>query len=342
MTEPVPGTDDHDHRVRVYRSPDPRPFQSLFVTIGLLAVLPGIAAAVLRLIPPADDATGMTASFIPYLMIADLIAFVCFAIALIRGRQRLVLAIMTGLSALLLILQLIWVGPQFVANPRPVTTKPFTVISLNMKNGSADVGQLRHVAQRADLVILVEVTPTAYQSVRSALQPRFPQVVPSQIDAGNQSMILSRYPLSEARKLASTNPQWSAAARIPDLGEVNLIAAHPCNPLCAKGSWIKEHRRLLHRAEQLDNRPEFLAGDFNATMDHGAMRRMTKHGFVSGTDITGAGWMPTYPSDGRILPPLIQIDQVLVNDRLTVTSIDRFRVDGTDHLGLIARLAGTG
>ncbi|HEY9293404.1 MAG TPA: endonuclease/exonuclease/phosphatase family protein [Microlunatus sp.] len=341
MTEPPRPNLDHDRQVRIYRAPDPRPFQSLWVTIGLLAVLPGIAAAFLRLVPPADDATGMTAAFIPYAMIADLIAFVCFGIALVRARQRVVLAIMTGLSALLLILQLVWVGPQFVADPRPVTTRPFTVISLNMKNGSADVEQIRSVAERADVVILVEVTPTAYQSVRTALRPQFPQVVPSKVEAGNESMILSRYPLADARKLASTNPQWSAATRIPGIGEVNLIAAHPCNPLCGQGLWTREHRRLLRRAERLDNRPEFLAGDFNATVDHGVMRRMARHGFVSGTDITGAGWMPTYPADGKVLPPLIQIDQVLVNDRLTVTSIDRFRVDGTDHFGLIARLAGT-
>ncbi|QDP96115.1 endonuclease/exonuclease/phosphatase family protein [Microlunatus elymi] len=342
MTDPARPRLEPDHHVRVYRSPAPRPYQALLVSIGALAVIPGIVAAFMRLVPPADDASGMTASFIPYGMIADLIALVCFAIALVRGRQRVVLAIMTGLSALLLILQLVWIGPQFVANPRPVTTEPFTVISLNTELGSVDVPQLRKISEQADVVILVEVTPTAYRTIKDALQPRFPDVVPSTIEANNESMILSRYPLRDARKLESTNPQWSAEAMIPQLGQVNLIAAHPCNPLCGHGHWTSEHRALLHRAEQLDHRPEFLAGDFNATADHGPMRRLARHGFVSGTDITGAGWMPTYPANRRIVPPLIQIDHVLVNDRLTVTSIDRFKIAGTDHLGLIARLAGTG
>ena len=58
------------------------------------------------------------------------------------------------------------------------------------------------------------------------------------------------------------------------------------------------------------------------------------------TATIGAGWMPTYPARRR-LPPLLPIDNVLVNDRLTATSVTSFRVRRTDHLGLLATLAGT-
>jgi endonuclease/exonuclease/phosphatase family metal-dependent hydrolase len=111
--------------------------------------------------------------------------------------------------------------------------------------------------------------------------------------------------------------------------------------LHGKGLWWSEHQALLDRAVQLDSRPEVIAGDFNATDDHLPMRELADHGFVSGADIVGAGWIPTYPSN-PIIPPLIEIDHVLVDRRLTVTSLHRFRVDGTDHRGLIARIARTG
>jgi endonuclease/exonuclease/phosphatase (EEP) superfamily protein YafD len=222
-----------------------------------------------------------------------------------------------------------------------VTGRPFTLISLNMKWGQADVDQIRSQARDADIVVLVEVTPTAFATVRSRLGQRFPYAVPNQITMGNQSLILSRHPLTDARPLPSTNQQWTASTTVPGTGKINVIAAHPCNPLCGKDQWRTEHAALLQRAEELDDGPEVIAGDFNATDDHGPMRAMARHGFISATDITGAGWMPTYPADHRIMPPLIEIDHVLVNRRLTALSIKTFRVAGTDHLGLIARLAGS-
>lgn len=327
--------------VSVYRSPEPRRFQSLWISVGVLALMPGIAAAVLYLIPPDNNTNALAASFIPYGMVADLIATACFAMALFRARRRLAPAVLAGAGALLLILQLIWIAPQFLADPRPARTEPFTVASLNMKIGMADVPQLSRIAEQVDILILVEVTPPAYDAVRNALGQRFGDVVPSEITSGNQSMILSRFALSRPEELPATSPQWSATAAVPGIGPVNLIAAHPCNPFCGGNLWVTEHRKLLQRAQQLNGGPELIAGDFNATADHRSMRRLADHGFVSATDIVGRGWMPTYPADRRLLPPLIQIDDVLVNRRLTVDSIDTFGVDGTDHLGLIARIASS-
>jgi endonuclease/exonuclease/phosphatase (EEP) superfamily protein YafD len=328
--------------VTVYRSPEPRRFQGLWVAVATLAVFPALTAAFLRIFPPTDDASALTASFIPYGLIADLICLVFFGIALVRARRRLVLAALTGFSALLLILQLSWIAPQFVPEPRPVRSRPFTVLSLNMKLGGADVQQIRRQAQQADIVILVEVLPGTYPILRSALGDRFPHVVPATAPQENESIILSRYRLTEPQRLPATSPEWSAAAAVPGVGPVNVIAAHPCNPLCGQGLWASEHRSLLERAEQLNGRPEIIAGDFNATDDHLPMRTMADHGFVSAADILGSGWMPTFPANSPIFPPLIEIDHVLVNDRLTVTALHSFRVDNTDHLGLIARIAATG
>lgn len=330
-----------DMSSRIWTNPEPRRFQALWVGIGLIAVIVGLAAASLYLVPPTDDTTAMSASFIPYGLPIDMIATIFFGIALVRARRRLVVGVLTMISVILLILQVIWIAPQFVADPRPVTSRPFTMISLNMKWGLANVGQLRAEAQKASLVVLVEVTPTAFKSVRSQLGHRFPYSVPDQITTGNQSLILSRYPLTDPRPLISTNQQWTASTTMPGIGRLNVIAAHPCNPLCGGHKWSREHAALLQRAEQLDNAPEVVAGDFNAIDDHGPMRAMYAHGFTSAADITGAGWMPTYPSDSRFYPPMLGIDHVLVNSRLTALSIGTFRIEGTDHLGLIARLAGS-
>jgi endonuclease/exonuclease/phosphatase family metal-dependent hydrolase len=324
--------------VKVYRTPEPRRFQALLVAIGLLALFPGIAAAVLYLIPPTDDASAMSASFIPYGMLADLISLVAFGIAFVRARQRLALGLLAGLSALLLILQLGWISPQFVADDRPPTGAQFTLISLNLTVGRAAVDQLRRQAAAADVVVLVEVTENAYLSVSNALRDRFPYRTPPNADVRSGSMILSRFPMSEVRSLDGFFPQVSAATTVPGLGAVNVVATHPCNPFCDEGLWSSDHQKLLERADQLKDTPTVIAGDFNATRDHGPIRRLVDHGFTSGTDIVGAGWQPTFPTEGW-LPPMIEIDHVLVNPLLTVTSIHTFEVPGADHLGLVARLA---
>jgi hypothetical protein len=54
----------------------------------------------------------------------------------------------------------------------------------------------------------------------------------------------------------------------------------------------------------------------------------------------GAGWLPTYPAN-RVIPPLLPIDHILLNRFLTATSLTSFDVDGTDHRGLLAQIAGT-
>jgi endonuclease/exonuclease/phosphatase family metal-dependent hydrolase len=55
-------------------------------------------------------------------------------------------------------------------------------------------------------------------------------------------------------------------------------------------------------------------------------------------DILGAGWLPTYPAN-RTIPPLLPIDHILVSPQLTATSVARFSVPGSDHLGLKAKIA---
>ena len=83
-----------------------------------------------------------------------------------------------------------------------------------------------------------------------------------------------------------------------------------------------------------------MAGDFNAVDDHGPMRDLYADGWRSAADLAGAGFVRTYPADRRF-PPLIGIDHILLDDRLTATEFTTFDVPGTDHLGVRAVIAGT-
>ena len=67
-------------------------FQDLLCTIAALALLPAIAATLMRVFPPADDQTARLAAFIAYGLIGYLIALGCLLIVLVRARHRLVIA----------------------------------------------------------------------------------------------------------------------------------------------------------------------------------------------------------------------------------------------------------
>ena len=317
--------------------------QGLLLTVAGLFAVPAVASTVLRLVPPTDDATALAASFIAYGLIPYLIVLVCLVTALVRARRRAVLATLTALTALLTAAHLAWLGPLFVANDRPVTSEPFTVLSLNLLYGEADPAELTALAEQADVVVLVETTPAA-QARLAALgwDTRFPYAVGDPRAEGSNTAVFSRFRLSSGTVLGRSNfTQWSVAVEVPGLGLVRLLAVHPCNPYCGGGRWYTEHEVIRAAVAAHGDGPLVVAGDFNAVAEQAPMQRLRRLGLRSTTDLAGAGWLPTYPANRR-LPPLLPIDDVLVNERLTATAVTAATVARTDHRGLLVSIAGTG
>jgi endonuclease/exonuclease/phosphatase (EEP) superfamily protein YafD len=319
----------------------PRTGTAAFVVAGLLFVVPGLAMTFLRIVPPRDDGTALVAAFIPYGMIGYALAVLCFGVATLLARRRAGLLLVSAIVAGLLALQVIWMAPLFVPDKRPATTKPFTVFSLNMYQGQADPRQVAQQAADADVVILVEATPAALRALKAFdWDAHFPYSVGDVDDDISDTAIYSRFPLSDTATLPQTSfRQYVTTASVPGIPDLRIIAAHPCNPYCGGGLWASEHAVLQSSVEKNLDQPLMVVGDLNAVNDHGPMRALGRAGMTSATDLVGAGWLPTYPANRR-LPPLLPIDHVLLNDQLTATSISTVHIDGTDHLGLKATVAG--
>jgi len=320
-----------------------RASQVLLVVLGLVFALPATGFTVIRLWQPDEQVVALLASFISYAVLGHAVALLCFLIALIRARRRIVLALFTLLLAGLVALHGSWIGPFFVPDGRPATTAPFRVLSVNILSHGADARRLADAARYADIVVLLEVEPEALQALDEyGWSKRFPYAIGQEDYGVNGSAIYSRFPLSDSELLPQTTfRQWMATAEVPELGPVRVIGVHPCNPYCGMSRYKSEHR-LIRRiaAEQPADLPLVVAGDFNAVDDHQAMQALRSDGLRSATDVAGAGWLPTYPA-GRRFPALIPIDHVLVNRHLTATDVRTVEVPGTDHLGVLATLAGT-
>lgn len=315
----------------------------VLLTLAVLATLPSLVLTVLRLAPPHDDATALVASFIPYATVGYAVALVCLLLALPRAPRRRRLAVPAGAVALLLALHLSWLAPDFVPDDRRATSPAFTLLSVNTKAGEANPDQLAQAASDADVVVLVESTTALVDALdERGWRSRFPHTTGEADGRVSSTSVWSRYPLADSALLGGSSfAQWRTTVTVPDVGAVRLLAVHPCNPYCGHGRWASEHAALEQQVRAELDGPLVVAGDFNAVDDHGPMQRLHRLGLRSATDLVGAGWLPTYPANVT-LPPLLPIDHVLLDDRLTATSIRRVHVDGTDHLGLRTTIARAG
>ena len=317
--------------------------QGLLLTVAGLALIPAFTSTALRVLPPTDDATALIAAFIPYGLVAYLVALVCLVVASVRARRRAVLLSITGLVLILTSAHVAWLAPLFVPDDRPAATAGFTLLSFNLRNGSADQTTLSQQAEQADIVILIETTPAALNTLKRAhnWDQRYPYSIGDPSDDVSNTAIYSRLPLGPDTLLGRTSfQQWDTTVKVPGIGIVRLLAVHPCNPYCGGGRWAREHLALRNAVAADLGRPTIVAGDFNAVDDHGPMQQLRGLGLKSATDVVGAGWQPTYPAN-RGVPPLLPIDHVLINSQLTATSITTLQNKDSDHLGLIAVLAGT-
>jgi endonuclease/exonuclease/phosphatase (EEP) superfamily protein YafD len=320
-----------------------RPSQVTLMILGFLFAVPSTGLTVLRVWQPSGQSPALLTSFISYAILGHLVALLFFVIALIRARKRLVVGLITLLVALMIALHGSWLGPLFIPDGRPAATSEFRVLSVNVLGGAADARRLADSARYADVVVLLEYEPDALEELdRFGWSERFPHQVGADERGVNGSAIFSRFPLSDTELLPQTTfQQWIATAEVPEIGPVRVMGVHPCNPYCGSTTFNSEHRLIRRIAdEQPKDRPLIVAGDFNAVDDHGPMQDLRADGLRSATDVAGSGWLPTYPA-GRRFPPLIPIDHILINDHLTATDVRTVAAPGSDHLGLLATLAGT-
>ncbi|WP_371814240.1 endonuclease/exonuclease/phosphatase family protein [Phycicoccus sp. HDW14] len=162
---------------------------------------------------------------------------------------------------------------------------------------------------------------------------------------------MSRYPYTSQRVLTEDYDSRLFVLEGTPLGTLALAAVHPPPPY-ADGSrpWSAHLRTigdaLASQARDQPSVPVLAVGDFNADTPHQPFRRLLGvAGLRDAAEMADTGWAPTFPANGHWTshgvapPPFTAIDHVLVGRALTVTAVDRVDISGSDHLGLVARVA---
>jgi endonuclease/exonuclease/phosphatase (EEP) superfamily protein YafD len=274
-------------------------------------------------------------SFTPYVAVT---AIVPLLVALVT-RQWIVAAFAT----LALALFALALAPRALDGPQRAGDgargRSLVVMTANLRFGGADAHTIVRLARvhDVDVLSLQELTPGAVQrldraGIRQVLRARVLHPRESAVGAG----LMARRPLRAIVRPRDGSPeQLQAALLLSGDEELGLASVHPLPPLSAESTaaWRDVLRAL---PGPLEDQPNILAGDFNATLDHRDLRRLLARGYTDAADATGDGLRPTFPIV-RSLPP-ITIDHVLVPDTIRVRRVQTHAVKGSDHRALIAEL----
>ena len=217
--------------------------------------------------------------------------------------------------------------------------RDLTVVSANVLYGRGDVGDLRRLARRADIIAIQENTPTFDAALGELIGADFPHRLGTSDDNAEGTMMWSRTPLT---LVATGDTRYtSVVARTTVRGVAWTIAnAHPAPPPQGSRAWDQDAARLLDLVRPYADEHLVVVGDFNATEEHVTMRRFLAAGLrnaMAGWPRAATdGWQPSWPSGVRWLPPLIRIDHALHS-----ASVDAWRpsyvvLAGSDHKALVA------
>ena len=213
-----------------------------------------------------------------------------------------------------------------------------TVYSANLNADNSDVEAIAASVRqaRADIVILIEVSPAAF-AARDLILADHPHqrasetVVPP--GARGSVIIASRYPLSPVQMPRDQLSALHARAETP-LGPLHLVGVHLTRPWPFQYPWgqIIQAELLADRLEGVTD-PILVAGDFN-TVSSARIGRQIK----AQTGLTPAGaWPGTWPTE---LPSWlgIGIDHQWRSDDLVFLSRRIGKRMGSDHYPVVTRI----
>lgn len=317
--------------------PRRRPPGGLLVSVLLLLLLaPPATVGLLRF--GGEDGDSYTVSALALLPYGVPVAAVLLLLAL-RLRRWL-----TAFAALLVTIGLVAaVVPRATADRRPYSLGTTVhVLSVNLHEGRADSTRVVDLVRsnHVDLLSLQELTPGAAASLESAgLRALLPDLQFDARPGTDGTGLASRFPL-QPRELVSaptTFAQPSALVDVPGPQKLQVVAVHIAAPVAGGG--VDPWQRELASLPEADlNQPaRLLIGDFNATLDHAALRGLLTTGYVDAADQTGQGLHGTWPADRPPLPPVVTLDHVLVDHRCPVDYVSLFAVPGTDHRAIGAQ-----
>jgi endonuclease/exonuclease/phosphatase (EEP) superfamily protein YafD len=328
---------EHHHRLAPRRpfggGPHPdggrRPLRIAARTVAWVATALIVIVTLVRL-------TGTErATLVPIIAFTPVIAVVgaIVAVAAFAARARVAAAV-----ALVAVLALgACIVPRAVADGPHPDGPTLRVMTVNLYKGEADPQQVvrRVIDQHADVLVVQELTAAAGVGFSHVgLDQILPYSALATSPSSDGTGIYSRLPLVRTGMIHGVTGRLEVRARVsvPGAAPLTIQAVHTESPdLRRNGDWRATLRQLPHA---VPGRTELLVGDFNASLDHGELRRVISHGWADAAERSGKGLRGTWPA--RL--PIVALDHVLTSRQIGVQKTKVFRIGGTDHRMVFAVL----
>ncbi|HEU4348755.1 MAG TPA: endonuclease/exonuclease/phosphatase family protein [Actinoplanes sp.] len=302
-----------------------------------LLLLPGAAWSVVRFGGWETGPLVQLFAFTPY---AAAWAWLPALIA-VFSRRWLAAAVAVVVAALLAA----YVLPRAMADPDrgPSAGVGLTVLTANVLAGNADPQTIVRLVRDHDVSVLAiqEFTPAIRSRLTEAgLDVLLPYSSVAAEWGTTGSAVYARFPITAAGSRRNTGGFMQAYGTVqpPGAGPVKIESAHPVAPYDVRvlGDW----RDDLADQPRPDRNgvPQILLGDFNATLDHQALRDLIDRGYRDAAGADGRGLTGTWgPYDGDPIPA-VTIDHVLVDHRIGVRDVQVHAVPRSDHRSVLASL----
>ncbi len=236
------------------------------------------------------------------------------------------------------------VVPRIIADPAPAGGTPFTVLSLNTYEGTADLTELTNLirAVRPDVIALPEsgdrfrsrfaplVAPLGY-TVRSSTGPEVRDV------HGVTMAVSDRLGDVSFRIGDETYAFPYVEATGGGLGALRFVAFHSVAPVPGSVPGWNSDLALL-RQWCAGPTPAVVAGDFNATLDNSPLRTGTA-GCSDAASQRGDGLIPTWGPSPRVRALAgPQIDHIFSTGGIVAETFSAYDITHSDHRAILSTL----
>lgn len=249
-----------------------------------------------------------------------------------------------GAVALAVLVALVgYVAPRAFGGPDPARGPAVRVLAANLKDSTADPGSVVALVRdhRVDVLAVSELDGDELAALDAA---GLPGLLPYAVTSPSDTMtggtaLLARYPLTGGRHVPLVDGfvETAATLRVPGAVPVEVTAVHYCAPVdpAQYACWRYGQSRTPDATP--DGPVRLLLGDFNLTVDYGALRRLLGTGYRDAASVVGQGLTTTWPYDGTPVPPLA-IDHVLADRRIGVSAFTAYPIRHSDHRAIAADL----
>lgn len=214
------------------------------------------------------------------------------------------------------------------------------VVAANVYFENSELDQLLSelAASEPDLVFLSEVQPAMVDAItRSDLGAELTHHDNDARPGTTGGYTLSRYPLADVRRIDVATRQFPAATFTVAGTTLDIINVHTSAPTTAIEPLVDELNELGQLTDRYAAAGDLvlLAGDFNASHEHGPFREFLTHGVVDAHLVDGQAWDLSWPIGRRILRPMVLLDRVVVSPEIGIESAGVTTVTGSDHRAVV-------